>query len=126
MKLKDFKIFIFLFIFSFSSYSQNKISGYVSEKLTNFRLDGVTIYDLESGLIGNTKSDGYYEILTEKKLITLVFIAGSSVPSVVSGESLLTKISNKTFPSPIILGVTVKDKATSLNSTVASPSEITV
>ena len=75
MKLKDFKIFIFLFIFGFCSYSQNKISGYVSEKLTNFRLDGVTIYDLESGLIGNTKSDGYYEILTEKKLITLVFIA---------------------------------------------------
>ena len=45
------------------------------KKLTNFRLDGVTIYDVESGLIGNTKSDGYYEILTEKKLITLVFIA---------------------------------------------------
>jgi len=75
MKLKDFKIFILLFIFGFCSYSQNKISGYVSEKLTNFRLDGVTIYDVESGLIGNTKSDGYYEILTEKKLITLVFIA---------------------------------------------------
>ena len=75
MKLKDFKIFILLFIFGFCSYSQNKISGYVSEKLTNFRLDSVTIYDLESGLIGNTKSDGYYEILTEKKLITLVFIA---------------------------------------------------
>jgi hypothetical protein len=38
------------------------------------------------------------------------------VPKDVSGESLLTKISNKTFPSPIMLGVTVKDNAASLNS----------
>ena len=58
--------------------------------------------------------------------ISLVFIAGSVVPKVVSGESLLTSISNKTLPSPIILGVTVKDKATSLNSVVASPSTTTV
>ena len=58
--------------------------------------------------------------------ISLVLIAGSSVPSVVSGESLLTNISNKTLPSPIMLGVTVSDRATSLNSIVASPSTITV
>ena len=58
--------------------------------------------------------------------ISLVLIAGSSVPRVVSGESLLTKMSKSTFPSPIMLGVTVRDNATSLNSTVASPSTITV
>ena len=57
-------------------------------------------------------------------LISLVLIAGSVVPGVVVGESLLTKISNNTFPSPIILGVTVNDNAASLNSVVVVPSDV--
>ena len=57
-------------------------------------------------------------------LISLVDIPGSSAPAIVFGASLLTWISNKTFPSPIILGVTVKDKAASLNSVVVVPSDV--
>ena len=39
-------------------------------------------------------------------------------------ESLFTFISNNTFPSPIMLGVTVNDKAASLNEVVVVPSAV--
>ncbi len=48
-------------------------------------------------------------------VISLVLIPGSSEPGTSTGESLFTCISNKTCPSPIILGVTVKASAASLN-----------
>ena len=57
-------------------------------------------------------------------LISLVDIPGSSAPAISFGASLFTCISNKTFPSPIILGVTVKAKAASLNSVVVVPSDV--
>ena len=57
-------------------------------------------------------------------LISFVEIPGSSAPSIVLGESLFTWISNKTFPSPIILGVTVNANAASLNSVVVVPSDV--
>ena len=56
--------------------------------------------------------------------ISLVFIPGSSEPGTSTAESLLTLISNKTLPSPIILGVTVNAKAASLNSVVVVPSAV--
>ena len=56
--------------------------------------------------------------------IELVLIPGSSDPATVTGESLLTFISNNTLPSPIMLGVTVKDSAASLNSVVVVPSAV--
>ena len=57
--------------------------------------------------------------------ISFFLIPGSSEPSTGVGESLLTKISNNTFPSPITLGVAVRDKAASLNSVVVVPSDVT-
>ena len=58
--------------------------------------------------------------------ISLLVIPGSSEPATSTGVSLLTKISNNTFPSPIILGVAVKDKAASLNCVDVDPSVVTV
>jgi hypothetical protein len=56
--------------------------------------------------------------------ISFVLIPGSSDPGTSTAESLFILISSKTLPSPIILGVTVKDKAASLNSVVVVPSEV--
>ena len=55
-------------------------------------------------------------------VISFVLIPGSSDPATAVGESLLTLISNNTFPSPIMLGVTVSASAASLNSVVVVPS----
>ena len=57
-------------------------------------------------------------------VISLVLIPGSSAPAISTAASLFTLISNKTFPSPIILGVTVKDNAASLNAVVVVPSTV--
>ena len=74
---------------------------------------------------------GQTAFITEKapvKFTLIVFCQDSSVRSAhVSGVSipaLFIFISNSTFPSPIILGVTVNDKAASLNSVVVVPSEV--
>ena len=56
--------------------------------------------------------------------IELVLIPGSSEPATSTGESLFTLISNNTFPSPIMLGVTVNDNAASLNAVVVVPSAV--
>ena len=74
MRLKVYKIFIVSLFFSFYSYSQNKISGIISEKGTGFKLEEVSVYDIEKGLITKTNSLGYYEFITNKNAITLVFI----------------------------------------------------
>ena len=74
MKLKVFKILVISFFFSLYSFSQNKISGYISEKLTDINLEGVSVYDIDIGLITKTNSLGYYELITGKSTITLVFI----------------------------------------------------
>ena len=58
-------------------------------------------------------------------MISFVLIPGSSEPDTATGESLLTLISNKTLPSPITLGVTVRESAASLNSVVVVPSLVT-
>ena len=74
MRLKVYKIFIVSLFFSFYSHSQNKISGIISEKGTGFKLEDVSIYDIEKGLITKTNSLGYYEFITNKNTLTLVFI----------------------------------------------------
>ena len=57
--------------------------------------------------------------------ISFVVIPGSSDPGTSVGLSLLTIISSKTFPSPITLGVAVRDNAASLNSVEVVPSDVT-
>ena len=75
MRLKVYKIFIVLFFLNSYSYSQNKVSGFAFESGTEIKLNEVSVYDAEVGLITKTNSIGYYEFTTEKSVITLVFIA---------------------------------------------------
>ena len=56
-------------------------------------------------------------------IISFVFILGSSA-SPATAVSLLTLISKSTFPSPMMLGVTVNESAASLNSVVVVPSDV--
>tara|TARA_B100001175_G_scaffold284305_2_gene264633 strand:+ start:422 stop:2848 length:2427 start_codon:yes stop_codon:yes gene_type:complete len=74
MKLKVYKIFVLSLFFCFCSYSQNKISGIIYEKGTELKLEDVSVYDTEKGLITKSNSSGYYEFITIKKNINLVFI----------------------------------------------------
>ena len=74
MKSRVYKIFILLIIHSSYSFSQNKISGFVSESEIGIFLENVSIYDNDKGLITKTDSKGYYEFFTTKKSITLIFI----------------------------------------------------
>ena len=74
MKLRDFKLFFVLLFFGFYSFSQNKVSGSVYEKDTGIKLENVSIYDQDEGLITATDSSGKYHFFTKKKAITLVFI----------------------------------------------------
>ena len=74
MKLKVYKIFVLSLFFCFCSYSQNKISGIIYEKGTELKLEDVSVYDTEKGLITKSNSFGYYEFITIKKNINLVFI----------------------------------------------------
>ena len=74
MRLKVYKIFIVLFFWNTYSYSQSKVSGFVNESGTKIKLNEVSVYDTEVGLITKTNSLGYYEFTTEKSTITLVFI----------------------------------------------------
>jgi Fe(3+) dicitrate transport protein len=79
MKLRDYKILLLL-IFSSYSFSQNKISGIVSENEIGIALENVSIYDNERGLITKTDDLGYYELITEKEKITLVFFTEGYSP----------------------------------------------
>lgn len=74
MKLKVYKIFVLSLFFCFCSYSQNKISGFIYEEGTELKLEDVSVYDTEEGLITKSNSLGYYEFITLKKNINLVFI----------------------------------------------------
>ena len=69
-----------MLFFSFYSYSQNKISGYVSEREVGIFIKNVSIYDNEKGFITKTDSTGYYELFTAKKTITLVFFVEGFSP----------------------------------------------
>ena len=54
----------------------------------------------------------------------ILLIGGSSDAAALFGVSLFTLIVNKTFPSPIMLGVTSNFKAASLNDVEVVPSDV--
>ena len=61
---------------------------------------------------------------TQSVTISILFIGGSSDADDLLGVSLLTLMFSKTFPSPIILGVTVILRAASLNDVSAPSAEL--
>ena len=84
----------------------------------------VTTSNLEKG--ASVAIDGVCltVVSQDSSKVSFVLIPGSSEPGTSTAESLFTLISNKTLPSPIILGVTVNAKAASLNSVVVVPSAV--
>ncbi len=75
MRLKVCKILIVLCLFSISLVAQNKVSGIVVDSETNLPIENATIYDKVSRLLATTDTKGYYEFITEKKEITLLFFS---------------------------------------------------
>ncbi|WP_104734263.1 TonB-dependent receptor domain-containing protein [Hanstruepera ponticola] len=74
MTLKDFKLLGMLF-FCVSTYSQYKISGFVTNAKDNQPISQVSVYDKDSGLMTNSNSSGYYEFETNKENINLAFFS---------------------------------------------------
>ena len=70
----DFKLILILFL-SITSHAQYKISGKVTNANTKQPVNQVDVYDKVSGLKATTNTSGYYEFVTEKKNITLVFFS---------------------------------------------------
>ena len=51
MKLKGFKLLCILSFVSFNLVSQNKITGVITDAITNFPIDKVSIFDRDYGLL---------------------------------------------------------------------------
>lgn len=73
MTLKDFKLLtIFIFV-SLPIIGQSKVSGYITSSSTNEVISEVQVFDKVSGLLTTTDNTGYFEFLSDKKEILLVF-----------------------------------------------------
>ncbi len=74
MRLKDYKV-VFLICFCSVLQAQHKVSGTVTNAVTNQPLADVQVYDKVSGLLTATQTDGSYEFYTEKSEMTIVFFS---------------------------------------------------
>lgn len=74
MTLKDFNLFFLLCVTS-TLFGQHKISGIVTQSITNQPIAQVEVYDKASGLVAKTNAEGYYEFQTEKQQLALVFFS---------------------------------------------------
>jgi len=93
MILKDYRLLIPFFLLTISLSAQYKISGIITASKTSKPLANVDVYDKVSGKHISTNTEGYYELYTEKKNITLVFF--SFTYKVV--EKTITATNNKTI-----------------------------
>ncbi|WP_298503015.1 TonB-dependent receptor [uncultured Maribacter sp.] len=75
MKLKDYRVLVVFFMCSISLSAQYKISGVIVSQNDNSVLENVEVYDKALGKITTTNKDGYYEFVTKKENITLVFFS---------------------------------------------------
>ena len=73
MTLKDFKVLILLILSGFPAYSQNIINGFVTSGSSNIPIADVQVYDKNRGLMATTDAQGYFEFITQKQQIKLVF-----------------------------------------------------
>ena len=76
MKLKDFKLSILFILASWPIFSQNIVTGKVTNN-TNKAITNVSIYDGEKGLLAKTNKQGEYRFETEKNIIKLIFFSES-------------------------------------------------
>lgn len=75
MKSMDYKILVVFFMFSVSLVAQHKISGFVTNVDQSVIVDKVEVYDKSVGKLTTTNEDGYFEFVTDKEKITLVFFS---------------------------------------------------
>ena len=75
MKLKDYSLFIIFALSVFALNAQHKVSGIVTNKITQQALNNVEVYDKGSGLLVKTNTEGYYEFTTKKETLFLVYFA---------------------------------------------------
>ncbi|WP_298487917.1 TonB-dependent receptor [uncultured Maribacter sp.] len=75
MKLRDCKVLIIFFMLSASISAQYKISGIVSNSENTSAINEVEVYDKAIGKLTTTDEKGYFEFITEKESITLVFFS---------------------------------------------------
>ena len=73
MKLKGFKLLCILSFVSFNLVSQNKITGIITDAITNFPIDKASVFDRDYGLLATSNSDGYFQFETKEKELHLIF-----------------------------------------------------
>ncbi|MEX2349981.1 MAG: TonB-dependent receptor, partial [Flavobacteriaceae bacterium] len=54
-------------------FSQTQISGYVYDKDRQMPLEGVQLYEKAAGLLAETNASGYFEFVTSKEELVLIF-----------------------------------------------------
>ncbi len=72
LRLKDYKFFIAILMCTSSIFSQIKISGFVTNE-DKKTLQKVEIFDDYGNVLATTDIKGYYEFITNKKLLTVFF-----------------------------------------------------
>ena len=75
MKLKVFKvIFSFLFFGAYLSQAQNKVFGLIEVEDETLSVEDIFIYDGNNKFLTSTDKKGYYEFLTSKNKMNLIYL----------------------------------------------------
>tara|TARA_B100000482_G_C12609677_1_gene298507 strand:- start:856 stop:3282 length:2427 start_codon:yes stop_codon:yes gene_type:complete len=75
MKLKVFKvIFCFLFFGAYLSQAQNKVFGLIEVEDETLSVEDIFIYDGNNKFLTSTDKKGYYEFLTSKNKMNLIYL----------------------------------------------------
>ena len=75
MKLKVFKIIFYLLFFgAYLSQAQNKVFGKIEVEDNLLSIEGVFIYDGNNKFLTSTDKEGYYEFLTSKNKMNLIYL----------------------------------------------------
>ena len=75
MKLKVFKvIFCFLFFGAYLSQAQNKVFGLIEVEDETLSVEDILIYDGNNKFLTSTDKKGYYEFLTSKNKMNLIYL----------------------------------------------------
>ncbi|WMI65767.1 TonB-dependent receptor [Aestuariibaculum sp. YM273] len=75
MKLKDFKLLVILLLVAGVAQAQHKIYGTVTKTGSNEAVADVEIFDKTSGLLAKTNVSGYFEFITNKQDLDLIFFS---------------------------------------------------
>ena len=74
MKLKVFKLFFLLVFIFHNAISQKRVFGLITVEDENFSVEDVFIYDSNSKFLTTPDKKGFYEFLTNKSEIKIVYL----------------------------------------------------